>query len=213
VIRTLFLEITRILNHLLAVSCHALDVGATTPFFTGFEVRTGRTYPCPYPGLRLPRPPTRGPKYPSFTHAPACLEPHPRPPVLDQTLPSSPPSLHLRAGTRKVDGVLRARLWRAHARRLHPARRCSPLTPRTPCPACLQIFPIPTLFPPIFPTQEREKLMELYERASGARMHAAYIRPGGVHLDPARPAPAASDLPSLRPTPAPTGAREVDGVL
>eukprot|EP00962_Isochrysis_galbana_P058247 scaffold31196_cov79-Isochrysis_galbana.AAC.1 len=25
--------------------------------------------------------------------------------------------------------------------------------------------------------------MEFYERVSGARMHAAYIRPGGVHLD------------------------------
>jgi NADH dehydrogenase (ubiquinone) Fe-S protein 2 len=25
--------------------------------------------------------------------------------------------------------------------------------------------------------------MELYERVSGARMHAAYIRPGGVSLD------------------------------
>ena len=32
-IRVLYLEITRILNHLLAVSCHALDVGARTPFF------------------------------------------------------------------------------------------------------------------------------------------------------------------------------------
>jgi NADH dehydrogenase (ubiquinone) Fe-S protein 2 len=31
--------------------------------------------------------------------------------------------------------------------------------------------------------EEREKLMEFYERVSGARMHAAYIRPGGVHLD------------------------------
>ena len=29
--------------------------------------------------------------------------------------------------------------------------------------------------------EEREKMMEFYERASGARMHAAYIRPGGVH--------------------------------
>ena len=28
--------------------------------------------------------------------------------------------------------------------------------------------------------EEREKLMEFYERVSGARMHAAYIRPGGV---------------------------------
>ncbi|CAB4059673.1 NDUFS2 [Lepeophtheirus salmonis] len=31
--------------------------------------------------------------------------------------------------------------------------------------------------------EEREKLMEFYERASGARMHAAYVRPGGVHRD------------------------------
>ncbi|KAL4229519.1 NADH dehydrogenase Fe-S protein subunit 2 ndufs2 [Mactra antiquata] len=31
--------------------------------------------------------------------------------------------------------------------------------------------------------EEREKIMEFYERASGARMHAAYVRPGGVALD------------------------------
>lgn len=28
--------------------------------------------------------------------------------------------------------------------------------------------------------EEREKIMEFYERVSGARMHAAYVRPGGV---------------------------------
>ena len=66
-IRVLFLEITRILNHLLALTTHALDVGAMTPFLWAFE--------------------------------------------------------------------------------------------------------------------EREKLMEFYERVSGARMHAAYIRPGGVATD------------------------------
>lgn len=66
-IRVLFAEITRILNHLLALTCHAMDVGALTPFLWGFE--------------------------------------------------------------------------------------------------------------------EREKLMEFYERVSGARMHAAYIRPGGVAQD------------------------------
>jgi NADH dehydrogenase (ubiquinone) Fe-S protein 2 len=66
-IRVLFLELTRILNHLLAVGCHAMDVGAMTPFLWAFE--------------------------------------------------------------------------------------------------------------------EREKLMEFYERVSGARMHAAYIRPGGVSTD------------------------------
>ena len=31
-IRVIFLEITRILNHLLAITTHALDVGALTPF-------------------------------------------------------------------------------------------------------------------------------------------------------------------------------------
>lgn len=29
--------------------------------------------------------------------------------------------------------------------------------------------------------EEREKMMEFYERVSGARMHAAYVRPGGVN--------------------------------
>jgi NADH dehydrogenase (ubiquinone) Fe-S protein 2 len=66
-IRTLFAELTRILNHLLAVGCHAMDVGAMTPFLWAFE--------------------------------------------------------------------------------------------------------------------EREKLMEFYERVSGARMHAAYFRPGGLQVD------------------------------
>ena len=66
-IRVIFCEITRILNHLLAVGCHAMDVGAMTPFLWAFE--------------------------------------------------------------------------------------------------------------------EREKLMEFYERVSGARMHAAFIRPGGISYD------------------------------
>ena len=66
-VRVLFAELTRILNHLLAVGCHAMDVGAMTPFLWAFE--------------------------------------------------------------------------------------------------------------------EREKLMEFYERVSGARMHAAYLRPGGLQVD------------------------------
>lgn len=32
ILRVIFAEITRILNHLLAVGCHAMDVGAMTPF-------------------------------------------------------------------------------------------------------------------------------------------------------------------------------------
>jgi NADH dehydrogenase I D subunit len=39
IIRILFSEITRILNHLMAITTHALDVGALTPFLWAFEER------------------------------------------------------------------------------------------------------------------------------------------------------------------------------
>lgn len=39
------------------------------------------------------------------------------------------------------------------------------------------------LTPFLWAFEEREKLMEFYERVSGARMHAAFIRPGGVSQD------------------------------
>ena len=39
------------------------------------------------------------------------------------------------------------------------------------------------LTPFLWGFEEREKLMLLYEKVSGARMHASYIRPGGVHKD------------------------------
>lgn len=38
-IRIIFLELTRILNHLLSIGCHAMDLGAFTPFLWGFEER------------------------------------------------------------------------------------------------------------------------------------------------------------------------------
>lgn len=38
-IRVLFSEITRVLNHLLALTCHSMDVGALTPFLWAFEER------------------------------------------------------------------------------------------------------------------------------------------------------------------------------
>jgi len=38
-IRVLFSELTRILNHIMAITTHALDVGALTPFLWGFEER------------------------------------------------------------------------------------------------------------------------------------------------------------------------------
>ena len=37
--------------------------------------------------------------------------------------------------------------------------------------------------PALWGFEEREILMEFYERVSGARMHANYFRPGGVHQD------------------------------
>lgn len=38
-VRTLFDELTRILNHMLAICCHALDIGSMSPVFWGFEER------------------------------------------------------------------------------------------------------------------------------------------------------------------------------
>jgi len=38
-IRVIFLEITRILNHLISITTHAIDVGALTPFLWAFEER------------------------------------------------------------------------------------------------------------------------------------------------------------------------------
>jgi NADH-quinone oxidoreductase subunit D len=46
-----------------------------------------------------------------------------------------------------------------------------------------QAMDVGALTPPLWGFEEREKLMIFYERASGARMHAAYFRPGGVHQD------------------------------
>jgi len=39
------------------------------------------------------------------------------------------------------------------------------------------------LTPLLWAFEEREKIMEFYERVSGARMHSAYIKPGGVNYD------------------------------
>ena len=39
------------------------------------------------------------------------------------------------------------------------------------------------LSPFLWSFEEREKLMEFYERVSGARMHASYFRPGGIYQD------------------------------
>ena len=46
-----------------------------------------------------------------------------------------------------------------------------------------QAMDIGALTPPLWGFEQREQLMIFYERASGARLHAAYFRPGGVHQD------------------------------
>lgn len=45
------------------------------------------------------------------------------------------------------------------------------------------VLDVGALTPFLWAFEEREKLMEFYERVSGARMHSAYIRPGGVNQD------------------------------
>ena len=46
-----------------------------------------------------------------------------------------------------------------------------------------QAMDVGALTPPLWGFEEREHLMEFYERASGSRLHAAYFRPGGVQQD------------------------------
>src|SRR5215469_6543208 len=42
---------------------------------------------------------------------------------------------------------------------------------------------IGAITPLLWAFEDRERLMEFYERVSGARFHSAYFRPGGVHQD------------------------------
>jgi NADH-quinone oxidoreductase subunit D len=55
-----------------------------------------------------------------------------------------------------------------------------------------QAMDVGALTPPLWGFEEREKLMVFYERACGARLHAAYFRPGGVHQD--LPEPLLADI-------------------
>ena len=48
---------------------------------------------------------------------------------------------------------------------------------------CTFALDVGAMTPFLWMFEEREKLMEFYERVSGARLHAAYFRPGGVSLD------------------------------
>jgi NADH-quinone oxidoreductase subunit D len=46
-----------------------------------------------------------------------------------------------------------------------------------------QALDIGAMTPLLWLFEEREKILNFYERVSGARFHSAYIRPGGVHQD------------------------------
>ncbi len=46
-----------------------------------------------------------------------------------------------------------------------------------------QALDVGAMTPLLWMFEEREKILNFYERASGARFHSAYIRPGGVHQD------------------------------
>jgi NADH-quinone oxidoreductase subunit D len=46
-----------------------------------------------------------------------------------------------------------------------------------------QALDVGAMTPLLWGFEEREKMLEFYERVSGSRMHAAYIRPGGVSQD------------------------------
>lgn len=46
-----------------------------------------------------------------------------------------------------------------------------------------QALDVGAMTPLLWLFEEREKMLEFYERASGARFHSAYIRPGGVNQD------------------------------
>jgi NADH dehydrogenase (ubiquinone) Fe-S protein 2 len=48
---------------------------------------------------------------------------------------------------------------------------------------CCHALDVGAITPYFWGFEEREKLLEFYERVSGARIHAAYFRPGGVSRD------------------------------
>ena len=48
---------------------------------------------------------------------------------------------------------------------------------------CAFVFDVGGMTPMLWGFEEREKLMEFYERACGARLHANYFRVGGVAMD------------------------------
>lgn len=155
-IRVLFSEITRIMNHLLAITCHAMDVGALTPFLWAFEVSC---WSC----CKLP--PWSGSAGTTlhglvFTDMGCCHGVRFRGKTGNDSGCIFDSCLQLIDNLTAMAGVCGGTLPVCDTGKAPVFVSC--------CCLCLQ---------------EREKLMEFYERVSGARMHAAYFRPGGVSQD------------------------------
>ncbi|MDQ2091455.1 NADH-quinone oxidoreductase subunit D [Marimonas arenosa] len=74
-----------------------------------------------------------------------------------------------------------------------------------------QALDVGALTPPLWGFEEREKLMIFYERACGARLHAAYFRPGGVHQD--LPPELIDDIESWATKDFPKFQRDIDTLL
>jgi len=74
-----------------------------------------------------------------------------------------------------------------------------------------QAMDVGALTPPLWGFEQREFLMAFYERACGARMHAAYFRPGGVHQD--LPPELIEDIAEWCVTEFPQFMEDMDGLL
>ncbi len=74
-----------------------------------------------------------------------------------------------------------------------------------------QAMDVGALTPPLWGFEEREKLMVFYERACGARLHAAYFRPGGVHQD--LPPELIDDIETWAKDEFPSFMEDIDGLL
>jgi NADH-quinone oxidoreductase subunit D len=74
-----------------------------------------------------------------------------------------------------------------------------------------QAMDVGALTPPLWGFEEREKLMIFYERACGARLHAAYFRPGGVHQD--LPSALIDDIEDWAKNEFPQFMEDLDGLL
>ena len=118
-IRTMFGELTRILNHLMSVLTHAMDVGALTPFLWGFEERE-KLMVSKRLRILLPLVADQAGLFPSrlFSAAP--------PPAFVSIYEGPKSTLYT---NRMCEGILRASLRCPSPCRVCPPRRCPPRYP------------------------------------------------------------------------------------